>query len=135
VKVARGQTMGAKRAVFNTLIRTHHISSRKKLSRVRKAAENHGVAQVLFHYGKPGLMYAEAGSLSAVTGWIADVHALRYKDYHCAIKPAECVVNLDSAFAAHQPFQEVGSIAEFATHMESKALTHWWRQGMNYSPI
>lgn len=107
------RTTPTKRIVFNTLIRTHHITNRKKLQRVQNAANQHNLASVLVRFGgSPGIMYAEAvavdrlpsssnlqadgeneflDALDAVESlrkWVAAVHNLRYKDFRCVQRPA-----------------------------------------------
>ncbi len=74
--------------LFNCLIRTHHITSRKKLRRVRKAASQLDVEWVLVRSGgSPGLMYGESREPARLTDWVASVQALRYKDFRCVSKP------------------------------------------------
>ena len=58
---------------WNALIRTHHITSRKKISKLRQAASNHDVLALLRSGGSPGIMYVE-GSESGVRDWVQDVH-------------------------------------------------------------
>jgi len=67
--------------LFNALIRTHHITSRKKIAKLRHAADVHNCF-VLLHSGKcPGIMYCE-GSESGVRNWVAVVQGLRCKSFH-----------------------------------------------------
>ncbi|EJT77330.1 hypothetical protein GGTG_07242 [Gaeumannomyces tritici R3-111a-1] len=68
--------------LFNALIRTHHITSRKKVQRLRKAADDQGLRFVLLRSGgSPGIMYAEASGEEPLRDWVGAVQALRYKDY------------------------------------------------------
>ncbi|TLD20483.1 hypothetical protein PspLS_08689 [Pyricularia sp. CBS 133598] len=115
--------------LFNALIRTHHITSRKKIQRLRKAATEHSVNYVLIRSGgAPGIMYAEAVEEESVREWVDAVQALRYKDFRCVFKPAPAVAeNLSQA-----GFQEVGAVSEFAKEMERRGLGSWWRRGMGY---
>ncbi|KAH6657937.1 hypothetical protein BKA67DRAFT_556761 [Truncatella angustata] len=122
--------------LFTTLIRTHHITSRKKLHRVKKAASHRGIPYVLVRYGgSPGIMYAECRDESSLNSWVSTVHELRYKDFQCVQKPtAETVLaqgNEDS-IGGNAPFNEVESVAEFGTVMERKGLERWWKLGMGY---
>lgn len=57
---------------WHALIRTHHITSRKKVSRLRKAASDNGVYVLLRSGGAPGIMYVE-GSEVGVEAWVAAV--------------------------------------------------------------
>jgi hypothetical protein len=67
--------------LVNALIRTHHITSRKKIAKLTHAADIHNVL-VLLHSGKcPGIMYCE-GSEKGVKSWVSLVQSLR-----CMIPP------------------------------------------------
>ncbi|KAK8121839.1 hypothetical protein PG984_010509 [Apiospora sp. TS-2023a] len=80
----------ASRLLYTALIRTHHITSRKKLQRVKKSALQHELPFVLVRSGgAPGIMYAEAPEESPLAAWVASVHDLRYKDFQCVRKPAQ----------------------------------------------
>ena len=85
----KAATAGASGAsvVFNALIRTHHVTSRKKVGKVKKAAQHELRYLLIRSGGSPGLMYAE-GEEGALRGWVGDVAALRYKDYQLARPPA-----------------------------------------------
>lgn len=117
-------------SIFTTLIRTHHITSRKKVQRLRKAAAICGVHLVIIRSGgSPGLMYAESPEEASISGWVAAVQALRYKDFQCVHKPAtHSVVHVSDPGG----FREVESTTEFAKEMELRGLAGWWRRGMGY---
>ena len=59
--------------VYHALIRTHHITSRKKVSTLKAAAERSEVFALLRSGGIPGLMYVE-GSHDGVDAWVGTVH-------------------------------------------------------------
>ncbi|KAI0161184.1 hypothetical protein GGR52DRAFT_164393 [Hypoxylon sp. FL1284] len=123
--------MGQGINIFTALIRTHHITNRKKLARVRKAASLHSVNVLVRSNGSPGIMYAEGASEAAVTSWVDAVQALRYKDFQCPWKPA--ANRARSATKIHSPsFEEVGSVAEFSSKMDQRGLGDWWKIGMGY---
>ena len=130
--------MSSTTRLFTALIRTHHITSRKKLQRVKKLAAQLELPFVLVRSGgAPGLMYAEGGDGAAVGRWVAAVHDLRYKDFQCAQKPAVRAVAVPApraaAAASHGPsFREVASVAEFGQVMEDRGLGAWWKTGMGY---
>lgn len=63
---------GAVSAVYNALIRTHHVTSRKKVGKVKKMAVHELRYLLIRSGGSPGLMYAE-GSEESLKGWIAGV--------------------------------------------------------------
>jgi hypothetical protein len=118
--------------LFTALIRTHHVTSRKKLQRVKKAASQRGVPYVLVRYGgSPGIMYAEAPDEPSLSSWVGAVHELRYKDFQCVQKPSLQEVcgyargSHTKSAAAPPPFNEVESVAEFGSIMEQKGLAQW----------
>ena len=59
--------------VWNALIRTHHITSRKKVAKLKQAATANDVFVLLRSGGSPGIMYVE-GSQKPVEEWVAAVH-------------------------------------------------------------
>lgn len=133
------ESMGATatKTLFVTLIRTHHVTSRKKLQRVRKAAARFGVPFVLVRYGgSPGLMYAEGGDGPALGAWVGAVKDLRYKDFQCVWKPEARELRDGDGPAAMTPpmpaggFNETESVASFGQVMERKGLGEWFRIGL-----
>ena len=118
--------------LFVTLIRTHHITSRKKLQRVKKAAEQCAVPFVLVRSGgSPGLMYAEGPDEVGVADWVSAVQGLRYKDFQCPRKPSCHPVKIEEE-RRDSGFKEVTSINEFGATMNRKGLSTWWKIGMGY---
>ena len=66
------------REIWNALIRTHHVTSRKKVTKLKQAASAHAVYILLRSGSSPGIMYVE-GSPSGVESWVSVVqvcHAL-----------------------------------------------------------
>ena len=63
--------------LFNALIRTHHITSRKKVAKLRQAAANHNVLALLRSGGAPGIMYVE-GEERGVRAWVDSVHVCSF---------------------------------------------------------
>ncbi|KAI1084061.1 hypothetical protein F5B20DRAFT_364550 [Whalleya microplaca] len=124
--------MSGSTKLFTTLIRTHHITSRKKLQRVKKAAGQCKLPFVLIRSGgPPGVMYAEGPDEKCVSDWVCAVRALRYKMFKCEHPPAAYEVRDVNQTKAHV-FEEVTSVAEFAERMKQRGLDAWWRSGMNY---
>ncbi|KAI0870558.1 hypothetical protein GGS24DRAFT_99954 [Hypoxylon argillaceum] len=120
------------RSLFTALIRTHHITSRKKLQRVKKAASQHALFFVLIRSGgSPGIMYAE-GTEAGVHAWVSFVRGLRYKDFQCPQKPAENKVLVPSQ-NPQSNFEEVASVTEFGYCMEQRGLASWWKSAMGYN--
>ena len=58
--------------VWNALIRTHHITSRKKVAKLRQAAAAQGIFVLLRSGGSPGIMYVE-GLQDGVEEWVSVV--------------------------------------------------------------
>ncbi|KAI1431548.1 hypothetical protein GGR50DRAFT_678870 [Xylaria sp. CBS 124048] len=120
------------RNIFNTLIRTHHILSRKKLQRVKKAASQQSLPFVLIRSGGfPGIMYAE-GTEADLNAWVSAVRGLRYKDFQCPRKPAASEV-LTPNQTGQDGWHEVTSVTEFGQLMEQRGLGQWWKSAMGYN--
>lgn len=75
----------AMKCVYNALIRTHHITSRKKVAKLKQAATFHDVFVLLRSGGAPGVMYVE-GKEDGVSQWVNDVQVGPLFDRGC-IKP------------------------------------------------
>jgi len=71
-----GAASGAVSAVYNALIRTHHVTSRKKVGKVKKMAVHELRYLLIRSGGSPGLMYAE-GSEESLKDWISGVSVSR----------------------------------------------------------
>ncbi len=59
--------------LWNALIRTHHITSRKKVAKLKQAAVTQAVFVLLRFGGAPGIMYVE-GSRAGVEEWVGAVN-------------------------------------------------------------
>ena len=57
---------------WHALIRTHHITSRKKVAKLRQSASAEDVYALIHYGGPPGIMYVE-GDKSGVASWVAAV--------------------------------------------------------------
>lgn len=127
--------MGTTKKLFITLIRTHHVTSRKKLQRVKKAAAHFDIPFVLVRYGgSPGLMYAESHEGPNLGSWVSAVKDLRYKDFQCVYKPEMRELN-HNVPAATTPvpsgtFNETESVSSFGQVMEDKGLGEWFKIGL-----
>lgn len=64
------------RPIFNALIRTHHITSRKKVAKLKQAAIAQDVFVLIRYGGAPGVMYCE-GREAGVTEWVSAVQVRR----------------------------------------------------------
>ncbi|OTB10458.1 hypothetical protein K445DRAFT_253754 [Daldinia sp. EC12] len=119
-------------SIFAALIRTHHITSRKKLARVKKAAALYNLNVLIRSGGCPGIMYAEGPDEASVSSWVNMVQGLRYKDFQCAQKPAAHQARGAVDQIKNGGFEEVASVTEFGERMEQRGLGTWWRIGMGY---
>ncbi|KAJ8105854.1 hypothetical protein OPT61_g9932 [Boeremia exigua] len=119
--------------IYNALIRTHHITSRKKVAKLRAAASNHNVYALLRYGGSPGIMYCQ-GLEPGVRHWVADVQRLRYKDFQLVKKPAQKQPEgpTNDNDAPFGKLQEIDTVKEFGAQMESFGIWNWWRVGMGY---
>ncbi|KAF7194246.1 hypothetical protein HII31_04483 [Pseudocercospora fuligena] len=126
--------MSAAGRSWNALIRTHHITSRKKVSKLRQAAANDNVYALLRSGGSPGIMYVE-GLKAGVESWVAAVQRLRYKDFQLVARPAELVreSNTEDTHLPTGVLDEIDSVKDMATRMEDLGVLNWWRKGMGYS--
>jgi hypothetical protein len=123
--------------IWNALIRTHHITSRKKVAKLRQAASNLDVYALLRSGGSPGIMYCE-GAEAGVKDWVAAVNRLRYKDFQLATKPAVmegAELDLSASNRRTEPgkLEEVGTVKEFGARMEALHIWKWWRKSMGYA--
>lgn len=66
--------------LYNALIRTHHVTSRKKLTVLKKAAGRLSCSVVVKYGGPPGIMYCEGGE-EAVKQWVSIVNVGAYASY------------------------------------------------------
>jgi hypothetical protein len=119
--------------LFNALIRTHHITSRKKIAVLKKAADTLNCFALLRTGGSPGVMYVE-GRSDDVEAWVSTVQRLRYKDCQLAARPAP-VMDEDSDCKKGEKevgLREVESVREFGCAMKDRGVLEWWRKGMGY---
>lgn len=129
--------------LYNALIRTHHITSRKKVAALKRAADTHSCFVLLRSGGCPGIMYVEGEGQGQVEGWVGVVKRLRYKDFQLVRKPGELVVESGSGDSGEGlgksgdgkdiGLNEVESVKEFGSAMAQRGVWGWWRKGMGYS--
>lgn len=130
--------------LFNALIRTHHITSRKKVSALKRAADAHDCFVLLRSGGCPGIMYVESQEKDGVESWVNTVRNLRYKDFQLVTRPD---VLTDEKGSEREPprskkaeketaragLSEVETVKEFGSLMEQRGVWNWWRRGMGYA--
>lgn len=133
---------------FNALIRTHHITSRKKIAALKKAAVTYNCYILLRTGGCPGVIYAEARREEDVSAWVNTAQRLRYKDYQLVARPAQLVVEscreregeaegkgkAREGVSIECGLREVESMKEFGMIMKRRGVWEWWRRGMGYVP-
>ncbi|KAL4923782.1 uncharacterized protein BDV17DRAFT_232090 [Aspergillus undulatus] len=137
---------------YNALIRTHHITSRKKVSALKSAADGLNVFALLRSGGCPVIMYVEASDKEAFESWVGTVRSLRYKDFQLVARPASAVVEGEVGKGEKIKgkekekgggkrkedkrlpigLEEVESVKEFGSLMEQRGVWNWWRKGMGY---
>ncbi|KAK3378483.1 hypothetical protein B0H63DRAFT_480006 [Podospora didyma] len=116
---------------FHTLIRTHHITSRKKVAHLRKAADQLSCYALLRTGGSPGLMYCK-GSEEAVREWVSTVQRLRYMDFRLLQRPV-VIETMTTQPDEKSGLVEVETVKEFAAAMEQRKLTSWWKTAMEWA--
>jgi hypothetical protein len=60
--------------MYHALIRTHHITSRKKVAALKAAAKKHRCCALLRSGGTPGIMYIWGRDEEGVKAWVGFVH-------------------------------------------------------------
>lgn len=117
------------RSVFATLIRTHHVTSHKKLLYLKRASAQFEIPYVVVRYGgSPGLMYGESPDERALNSWIRAVQDLKFKDYQCVYKPELKLVN--DAPGPGGSYHKTNSVSEFGKIMERAGLGDWFKHGL-----
>lgn len=143
--------------LYNALIRTHHITSRKKVSALKRAANTHNCFVLLRSGGCPGIMYVEGHQQDDVESWVGAVKALRYKDFQLVTRPQELAdesggearekgrsegsrkkekkrVREEGEQGDGVGLAEVETVKEFGSVMVQRGVWNWWRKGMGYAP-
>jgi hypothetical protein len=122
-------------SIYNALIRTHHITSRKKVAKLKQAAGNYNIYALLRYGGCPGIMYCQ-GTESGVKDWVSTVQRLRYKDFQLVKKPATIELEHGKSQEQSIPYgklEEVESVKDYGAMMEDLGVRNWWRRGMGYT--
>jgi hypothetical protein len=122
-------------SIYNALIRTHHITSRKKVAKLKQAAANYEVWALLRYGGCPGIMYCQ-GTESGVKDWVSTVQRLRYKDFQLVKKPAAIELEQQKTQEqniAYGKLEEVETVKDYGAMMEALRVRNWWRRGMGYT--
>lgn len=117
--------------MYHALIRTHHITSRKKVATLKAAAKKLDCYALLRSGGVPGVMYVESKLEKNTQAWVDTVHSLRYKDYQL-VAPTSCASEKAIPSMESGTLKEVDAVKEFAAEMEAKGLLPWWRTSMGF---
>lgn len=115
---------------YIALIRTHHITSRKKVATLKAAAKKLGCYALLRSGGVPGVMFVQGEGKDAVQAWVDAVHELRYKDYQLVAPP---VAAAKTVVKQEPRLEEVGTVKEMGATMDNAGLREWWRKAMGFS--
>ncbi|RMY24696.1 hypothetical protein D0867_01212 [Hortaea werneckii] len=146
--------MPATARAWNALIRTHHITSRKKVAKLKQAASAQDVFVLLRSGSSPGIMYVE-GERRGTEEWVSTVQVghlirfalttapdkarkLRYKDYQLAARPAEVERESDRGKVqggglVGEGLHETEPVKDFAQQMHDRGVFGWWRKAMGYT--
>ncbi|KAK0119683.1 hypothetical protein ONS95_011119 [Cadophora gregata] len=109
------------------LIKTHHMTSRKKILTITKAAKRLSCSVLLKTGGPPGVMVAE-GELAG--DWLEVVRKLRYKDYQLMKREDVGEKGLD---VGPGDVKELTGMKELGAFLErNREIYEWWRVGMGY---
>ncbi|KAJ5335551.1 hypothetical protein N7541_005374 [Penicillium brevicompactum] len=132
--------------LYNALIRTHHITSRKKVAALKRAADSHQCSVLLRSGGCPGIMYVEGQGKERVEMWVDVVRKLRYKDFQLVTRPGLVEMEGDTELEGKEKtktkkettglalgLDEVDSVKEFGAIMAKREVWNWWRRGMGYA--
>jgi hypothetical protein len=117
--------------MFNALIRTHHITSRKKVAALKSAAKQLECYALLRSGGAPGVMFVQGDSQHKVQSWVETVRNLRYKDFQLCSKASLTSATFDSSM--HGSLEEVSTLKDMAAKMEAAGLSEWWRKAMGFA--
>ncbi|CAI7654619.1 unnamed protein product [Penicillium bialowiezense] len=133
--------------LYNALIRTHHITSRKKVAALKRAADSHQCSVLLRSGGCPGIMYVEGQGKERVEMWVDVVRKLRYKDFQLVTRPGPVEMEGNGQSEGGENIKtkskvttglalgldEVDSVKEFGAIMAEREVWNWWRRGMGYA--
>ena len=93
--------------MFNALIRTHHITSRKKVTKLKQAADATQVFALLRSGSSPGIMYVE-GEEKGVRHWVDTVHVRLIYEY--------CSSGMSLTHLAEPPLQGLSASCSSCCH-------------------
>ncbi|MDI1485021.1 MAG: hypothetical protein OHK93_000155 [Ramalina farinacea] len=119
--------------LFRALIRTHHMTSRKKITAISKAAKKYECAVYLKTGAHPpGVMISECQveGMEGLAGWAAAVKRLRYKDYHHVRSE---VVNDGQLSLPFGHVKEFETMKALAADLDECGVLEWWEEAMGFT--
>ncbi|KAL8811110.1 MAG: hypothetical protein Q9223_000883 [Gallowayella weberi] len=120
--------------LFRALIKTHHMTSRRKIKALTKSAKHNSVSVILKTGKPPGVMIAEAASEDAVKHWVKSVQRLRYKDYRL-LRLEAVTQGLKQAQLSRTPgnVQEISSMKDLSAYLSECEMLTWWTEHMGFA--
>lgn len=124
--------------LHRALIKTHHMTSRKKIQTIAKAAKSLHCSVVIKTGRPPGVMLVEATNDSeteakkAVEAWVGVVRRLRYKDYQL-LKMEGIVTGGGRLGVEAGCVREFDEMKELGKFFEECGVRVWWREHMGFA--
>ncbi|TVY46663.1 hypothetical protein LOCC1_G003759, partial [Lachnellula occidentalis] len=119
-------------ALQRILIKTHHMTSRKKIGIITRATKRLDCSVLLKVGANPGIMLCE-GHENRASEWETVVRKLRYKDMRLLKRESISELHLATLGVKEGDVEEMEEIKDFAKLLEKDPrLFHSWRVGMGY---
>lgn len=118
--------------LYRALIKTHHMTSRKKLQNLTKAAKTLSCSVVLKVGRPPGVMLAEAEKQDAVQAWVDVVKRLRYKDYRL-LRLEEFGEDMGKLTLESGHVREYAEMKDLSAYLEECGIRDWWTEHMGFA--
>ncbi|TVY90211.1 hypothetical protein LAWI1_G003667 [Lachnellula willkommii] len=119
-------------ALQRILIKTHHMTSRKKIAIITRATKRLECSVLLKVGANPGIMLCE-GQQNHASEWETVVRKLRYKDMRLLKRESISELHLATLGVREGDVKEMEEVKDFAKFLEKDPrLFHSWRVGMGY---
>ena len=126
---------------YRLLLTTHHITSRAKIQRLTRAAEQQRVSVLIKKTHKPpGIMICEGDTEKAAREWLSIVKGLRYKGYRFVTGqqlPGPRILN-----NGKDGTRAVDGTDEFNLELDNlsmdpgeTSLKTWWKTAMGFKSL
>ncbi|KAL8800911.1 MAG: hypothetical protein Q9182_004835 [Xanthomendoza sp. 2 TL-2023] len=120
--------------LFRALIKTHHMTSRRKIQALTKSAKHNSVSVILKTGKPPGVMIAEAANEDAVKQWVESVKRSRYKDYRLLrLEAVTQGLGQGQLPVAPGNVQEVSSMKDLSAYLSRCEMLTWWTEHMGFA--